>query len=98
MFLITFILASKLCRVYTYGMNTQKFDLGKALEYDGPYPLQKIAELEAQNASLLEALKEIAKTEGPYSRDPKTHMDNVICNMASIANKAIALVEGDTDG
>ena len=39
---------------------------------------------------LLYALKEIAKTEGPYSRDPLTHAENVIENMASIANKAIA--------
>ena len=43
---------------------------------------------------LLYALKEIAKTEGPYSRDPLTHAENVIENLTNIANKAIAKVEG----
>jgi len=46
----------------------------------------------------LKALKEIAKTEGAYSRDPLTHAENVIENMASIANKAIAKAEGDNNG
>jgi len=54
------------------------------------------AVLKQQNAERLEALKEIAKTEGPYSRDPLTHAENVIENMASIANKAIAKAEGKT--
>ena len=52
--------------------------------------LSELVKLETQNAELLDALKEIAKTEGPYSRDPLTHAENVIENMASIANKAIA--------
>ena len=55
----------------------------------------RIEDLLKENAELLDALKEIAKTEGPYSRDPKQHADNVICNMASIANKAITKAEGD---
>ena len=42
----------------------------------------------------LAALKEIAKMEGPYSRDPLTHAENVIENLTNIANKAIAKVEG----
>jgi len=52
--------------------------------------LDAFEELLQENADLLNALKEIAKTEGPYSRDPLTHAENVIENMASIANKAIA--------
>ena len=53
------------------------------------------AVLKQQNAERLEALKEIAKTEGPYSRDPLTHAENVIENLTNIANKAIAKVEGE---
>ena len=49
--------------------------------------------MHAAAPEMLDALKEIAKTEGPYARDPKQHADNVICNMASIANKAIAKAE-----
>lgn len=37
----------------------------------------------------LEALKEIAKREGAYSRDPMEHARNTIDNMASIADAAI---------
>lgn len=57
-----------------------------------------IEELKKQVTALVEALKEIAKTEGPYSRDPKIHAENVIRNMAGIADQALALVEGDEDG
>ena len=42
----------------------------------------------------LAALKEIAKMEGAYSRDPLTHAENVIENLTNIANKAIAKAEG----
>ena len=48
-----------------------------------------------QNREMLEALKEIAKMEGAYSRDPLTHAENVIENLTNIANKAIAKVEGE---
>ena len=51
--------------------------------------------LEQQNFELLSALKEIAKMEGPYSRDPLTHAENVIENLTNIANKAIAKAEGE---
>ena len=50
--------------------------------------------IEQQNAELLAALKEIAKMEGAYSRDPLTHAENVIENLTNIANKAIAKAEG----
>ena len=54
----------------------------------------KLDDALAQNADLLAALKEIAKMEGPYSRDPLTHAENVIENLTNIANKAIAKAEG----
>ena len=50
--------------------------------------------LRRPRADLLDALKEIAKMEGPYSRDPLTHAENVIENLTNIANKAIAKAEG----
>jgi len=53
------------------------------------------ANLIAAAPDMLEALKEIAKMEGPYSRDPLTHAENVIENLTNIANKAIAKVEGE---
>lgn len=46
-------------------------------------------ELETTNAELLEALKEIAKGEGAYSRDPLTHAGNTITSMKNIATEAI---------
>ena len=55
----------------------------------------EIAGLRNQNAELLAALKEIAKMEGAYSRDPLTHAENVIENLTNIANKAIAKAEGE---
>lgn len=42
--------------------------------------------------TLIEALKEITKREGPYSRDNLTHAENVIDNMTKIAEKALALI------
>ena len=54
----------------------------------------KLDDALAQNRELLAALKEIAKMEGPYSRDPLTHAENVIENLTNIANKAIAKAEG----
>ena len=44
-------------------------------------------------APLLEALKEIAKGEGPYSRDPLTHAANTIKAMTENARAAIAKAE-----
>lgn len=55
--------------------------------------LDRVAQLEVANAELLEALKEIAKGEGAYSRDPLTHAGNVITNMKVIANQAIRNAE-----
>ena len=52
-------------------------------------PMHKAAQ------EMLEALKEIAKMEGAYSRDPLTHAENVIENLTNIANKAIAKVESE---
>lgn len=46
-------------------------------------------QLEATNTKLLEALKEIAKGEGAYSRDPLKHAGNTIVNMRQIAREAI---------
>ena len=57
--------------------------------------LKEKAYLIAATPEMLEALKEIAKMEGPYSRDPLTHAENVIENLTNIANKAIAKVEGE---
>ena len=53
-----------------------------------------IRRLEVNGPKLLEALKEIAKGEGKYNRDPLQHAENTIENMKTIANKAIALIEG----
>ena len=60
------------------------------------YPIDtaEVRRLQEENAELLAALKEIAKMEGPYSRDPLTHAENVIENLTNIANKAIAKAEG----
>ena len=46
--------------------------------------------LKAINADLLEALQDIAKGEGPYSRDQLKHAENVIEQSISIAEAAIA--------
>ena len=40
--------------------------------------------------ALIEALREIAKGKGAYSRDPLTHAKNTIDNMKEIASDAIA--------
>jgi hypothetical protein len=46
--------------------------------------------LHAVADDLLEALEEIARREGAYSRDPLTHAENTIDNMERIARDAIA--------
>ena len=63
--------------------------------YTYPDNSKEVKRLREENAEMLEALKEIAKMEGPYSRDPLTHAENVIENLTNIANKAIAKVEGE---
>ncbi len=47
----------------------------------------------SKNAALLEALKEIAKGEGPFSRDQLTHAQNCIEYMKEQALAAIAAAE-----
>ena len=67
--------------------------------YDHYESLKRIHEktqiLIAQRDELLEALEEIAKCEGPFSRDQLAHAGNVIENMASIAERAIEKVKGE---
>ena len=53
----------------------------------------RIEQLEAVNADLLAALREIAKGEGAFSLDPLTFANNTIENMKEIANTAIAKAE-----
>jgi hypothetical protein len=48
----------------------------------------------ATSAGMLEALKEIAKGEGRYSRDPFEHACNTIEDMKALAIAAIAKAEG----
>lgn len=48
-----------------------------------------------QAPALLEALKEIAKGEGAFSRDPLKHASNTIENMIGIAEKAICKTKGN---
>lgn len=52
------------------------------------------AALIAAAPDLLSALKEIAKGEGRYSRDPLEHAANAIEDMKAIALAAIARAEG----
>ena len=44
---------------------------------------------------MLAALKEIAKGEGKFNRDPLTHANNTIENMINIAQDAIKAVEAN---
>jgi hypothetical protein len=46
----------------------------------------------ASAPELLDALKEILKGEGAFSRDPLTHAGNTITNIKTIARDAIANV------
>lgn len=41
----------------------------------------------------IEALEEIMKKEGSYSRDPLIHAENTIENMARIAEEALKKIE-----
>lgn len=52
--------------------------------------------LKAQNAEKLAAMEEIAKGEGPFSRDPFKHAENVIDSMKAVAVAAITNAKGET--
>ena len=52
----------------------------------------------ARNTRLIEALKEIAKGEGPYTHDQLEHADNCIKAMKELANVAIDEVMGGGGG
>jgi len=45
-------------------------------------------------STLVAALQEIAKGEGPFSRDPLTHAENTIEAMKEIARLALEQAEG----
>lgn len=57
-----------------------------------PYTITALAR---QRDELLEALKEIAKGEGEYSRDRLTHAANTIDSMQTAARAAIARCEAE---
>ena len=50
---------------------------------------KRIAKLEAENKRLRDALKEIAKGEGAFSRDRLEHATNVIENAIDLAKQAL---------
>ena len=50
--------------------------------------------LDENKYELYEALKEIRKGEGAFSRDHLTHAQNTIANMRDIAIEALAKIEG----
>jgi len=52
------------------------------------------ARLASTAPDLLEALREIAKGEGRYSRDPLEHASNTVDDMKALALRAIAKAEG----
>lgn len=49
----------------------------------------------AERDALREALKEIVKGEGAFSRDPLTHATNCIDNMKAIARRALKIGGGE---
>ena len=59
--------------------------------------IAKVNKTEEQNAALVEALEEINKAEGPYSRNRLTHAEATIAHMVLVASQALALAEGDKD-
>lgn len=50
---------------------------------------------DAEIVRLRVALTEVAKAEGPFSRDRLTHATNVIESMVSIATEALAPAKGE---
>jgi len=56
---------------------------------------EEIDRLKEVIKELVEALTEVAKGEGDYSRDKLTHAENTIMNMKEIANAAIAKATGE---
>lgn len=57
----------------------------------------EIQRLKEVNGQLVEALKEITKAEGAYSRDQLIHANNVINNMKSIAAQALTTNSPESD-
>lgn len=55
----------------------------------------EIARLQVQVEKARDALKEIGKGEGAFSRDPLTHASNAIENMVNIARRALNELEAD---
>ena len=63
--------------------------------YDGAIVSQSLAEKEAAAPDLMEALEDIARGAGPYSRDPLVHASNTIEYMVNVAQAAIAKARGE---
>lgn len=57
----------------------------------------RCAELEAEVARLRGSLQEIAKRDGPFSRDRETHALNCIENMGKIADAALGIEQPAAD-
>lgn len=56
----------------------------------------KAERLTRENERLRAAMEQIAKGEGPYSRDPLTHAANVIEDMMAVARAALAAALPET--
>lgn len=73
----------------------------KALDFIGarampgfrPYVAKCVQAIREERAQLLEALKEIARGEGAFSRDPLEHAENCIEHAKAIAKSAIVNAE-----
>lgn len=57
---------------------------------DFDWLLSQLSSLRERNEALREALRQIAKAEGPYSLDPFTHAENTIEAMALVAEAALS--------
>lgn len=55
-------------------------------------PSGEYVDIESYNLAM-DALREIAKGAGPYSRDPLTHASNTIDAMRAIAKDALAAIK-----
>ena len=55
-----------------------------------PDLLAALDRAEAQRDALAEALRDVAKAEGAYSRDRLTHAENTIASMKAIAEAALS--------